>query len=209
MDLLQPDEPWRAEAEAIQKIVQSCPPKRRVHKPISSTETGHPTTRRSRGQGEREKKKARTEKQKVRGAFNIGDGPVLGIDWHRTLAGNDGRVSQANRTLLSVLIQRGFRVAIVSFASSRQRQEKVLAGRRDLQHNIGYPLRLILCPRKLSSDPEGKESLTGDVQIGGSPTRTLLGLCRRPRDYLTRYPALPTTSAKEKPDHLLAGRKES
>ena len=112
---------------------------------------------------EREREKARAEKQKVRGAFNEGEGPVIGIDWHKTLAGENGRVSHANRSLLSVLIQCGYRVVIVSFASSRQRQEQVLAGRRDLQHNIGYPLRLILCPRKLSTDPEGKESLTGDT----------------------------------------------
>ena len=42
---------------------------------------------------EREKERARAEK-KVRGSFNDGDGPVIGLDWHRILAVEDD-MSQA------------------------------------------------------------------------------------------------------------------
>ena len=112
---------------------------------------------------QKEEEKARVERKKLRGAYNQGSLPVLGVDWHKTLAGDSGRVSSANRALLAELIEAGYRIVIVSFASSRKRQEQVLAGRRALQHVLGHPLRLVLCPRKLSSDGGGRESLTGDL----------------------------------------------
>ena len=112
---------------------------------------------------QREEERIRIERKKLRGAYNQGSLPGIGVDWHKTLAGDSGRVSSANKALLAELIEAGYRIVIVSFASSRKRQEQVLSGRRALQHVLGHPLRLVLCPRKLSSDGGARESLTGDV----------------------------------------------
>ena len=62
----------------------------------------------------------------------------LGLDWHRTVAGDNGVVSAANRSLLYELLESGYRLCIISFASSRKRQEQVLSGRRALQHVLGF-----------------------------------------------------------------------
>ena len=112
---------------------------------------------------QKEEEKARVERTRLRGAYSQGSKQVLGVDWHKTLAGESGRVSAANRALLAEYIEAGYRIVIISFASSRKRQEQVLAGRRALQHVLGHPLRLVLCPRKLSSDGGARESLTGDL----------------------------------------------
>ena len=112
---------------------------------------------------QREEEQARIQRTRLREAYNQGSKPILGLDWHKTVAGDSGRVSSANRALLLELLEAGYRICIISFASSRKRQEQVLSGRSALQHVLGHPLRLVLCPRKLSSDGGGRESLTGDT----------------------------------------------
>ena len=131
---------------------------------------------------------------------------MLGIDWHKTLAADNGTVSSANRSLLSDLIQAGYRIAIVSFASSRQRQEQAWPAGGHCSHNIGYPLRLILCPRKLSSDPERGDVVCKSEAILQEHISVFVD---DPAYYLTRYPAVTKTSAEKEPDHLLIGRKQS
>ena len=110
-----------------------------------------------------EEEEARLHRTRRRGAYNQGSKPTLGLDWHRTVAGDSGSVSAANRSLLFELLEAGYRICIISFASSKKRQEQVLSGRRALQHVLGFPLRLVLCPRKLSTDRESRPSLTGDT----------------------------------------------
>ncbi len=110
-----------------------------------------------------EEEEARLHRKRLRGAYNQGSKPTLGLDWHRTVAGDNGVVSAANRSLLYELLESGYRLCIISFASSRKRQEQVLSGRRALQHVLGFPLRLVLCPRKLTTDRESRPSITGDT----------------------------------------------
>ena len=110
-----------------------------------------------------EEEEARLHRTRLRGAYNQGSKPTLGLDWHRTVAGDNGVVSAANRSLLYELLESGYRLCIISFASSRKRQEQVLSGRRALQHVLGFPLRLVLCPRKLTTDRESRPSITGDT----------------------------------------------
>ena len=111
----------------------------------------------------KEEEEARVHRTRLRGAYNQGSKPTLGLEWHKTVAGDSGSVSAANRALFLELLEAGYRICIISFASSRKRQEQVLSGRRALQHVLGYPIRLVLCPRKLSTDGESRESLTGDT----------------------------------------------
>ena len=110
-----------------------------------------------------EEEEARLHRTRLRGAYNQGSKPTVGLDWHRTVAGDSGVVSAANRSLLYELLDSGYRLCIISFASSRKRQEQVLSGRRALQHVLGFPLRLVLCPRKLTTDRESRPSITGDT----------------------------------------------
>ena len=83
---------------------------------------------------QKEEEQARIQHTRLRGAYNQGSKPTLGLDWHKTVAGDSGRVSSANRALLLELLEAGYRICIISFASSRKRQEQVLSGRRALQH---------------------------------------------------------------------------
>ena len=72
----------------------------------------------------KEEEEARVHRTRLRGAYNQGSKPTLGLDWHKTVAGDSGSVSAANRALLLELLEAGYRICIISFASSKRGRSK-------------------------------------------------------------------------------------
>ena len=59
---------------------------------------------------QKEEEQARVQRTRLRGAYNQGNKPTLGLDWHKTVASDNGSVSSANRALLLELLEAGYRI---------------------------------------------------------------------------------------------------
>ena len=110
--------------------------------------------------------------------------PLLGLDWHRTIAherhgpsGREAFIPAASLARVQELIERGYDICIISFASAIKTQEKVLELGRDFERALSRPLHsLCIVPRKFTENSASRASLTGHWESKAELVRDL-GCC--------------------------------
>ena len=110
--------------------------------------------------------------------------PLLGLDWHRTIAherhgpsGREAFIPAASLARVQELIERGYDICIISFASAIKTQEKILELGRDFERALSRPLHsLCIVPRKFTENSASRASLTGHWESKAELVRDL-GCC--------------------------------
>ena len=110
--------------------------------------------------------------------------PLLGLDWHRTIAherqgasGREAFIPAASLAPVQELLERGYDICVISFASAIKTQEKVLELGRDFERALSRPLHsLNIVPRKLTENAASRASLTGNWESKAELVRDL-GCC--------------------------------
>ena len=89
--------------------------------------------------------------------------PLVGLDWHHTLEFR-GQVHPNSIEVINRLFDRGFDVAIISYAINEDTQRSVLHGVEQLQLSLHREIKeIVITKRKLLADRELGPSLTGHV----------------------------------------------
>lgn len=87
---------------------------------------------------------------------------LIALDWHQTVQSRDGTVSALVRGYLQQLHLEGYKLAIVSFASSRQRQQEVWSAVKQLEEELSFAFHhVVITTTKFFGDPVGQPSVTG------------------------------------------------
>ena len=89
--------------------------------------------------------------------------PLVGLDWHHTLEFR-GQVHPNSIEVINRLFDRGFDVAVISYAINEDTPRSVLLGVEQLQRQLRREIKeIVITKRKLLADRELGPSLTGHV----------------------------------------------